>query len=395
MNTDIKDNVAILQKASEKYYNGVDSELSDEEFDLRVEQLQKLDPDNPFLLTVGAKPIGTVVEHTTPIGSQEKLKTRKEFDDWCGKILNNQVYNPFVLQYKLDGCTIVLYYEDGNLKRAVTRGDGYSGEDITSNVLQMQNVKKKLPIKWTGSLRGEIMLHIKSFNEHFKPIGYKNPRNTVSGMSRDQKENNLFKHFRIYYFDVMDGETFEKEYDIVDEHGRIKFITKTLGLEAVHTEFCTTPDEVWTGYEEIQKSRETLDFEIDGVIVRANSLAVQKEMGVSSDLRPKGQRCIKFPPLGAVTTLKIVHLTIGHTGAIIPNGILEPVNIGGVTVTNVLLNNFEEIERLKLKINGRVKIIRAGDVIPKAIMYCGDIFRCPECGFTGTEQEQQNHHKDI
>lgn len=171
----------------------------------------------------------------------------------------------------------------------------------------------------------------------------------------------------------------------------MQFLTE-LGLKHVDTFICSNPDGIWEEYQNKEKERMGLDFLVDGVIVRANSVEAQDKLGMSSDLRPKGQRCIKFTAQGEMTTLESVELSIGHTGAIIPTGKLKPVEIDGVTVSSVLLNNFEEIERLGIRINGKVKIIRAGDVIPKTDAYIGDIYKCPECGFEGTKDEQMQYH---
>jgi DNA ligase (NAD+) len=350
MNSTVQEIVKKLQQDSDAYYNCTGTHMSDAEFDALKDQLRELDPDNQFLKSVGAPPIGTVMKHRIPMGSQEKLKDKDEYDRWVKLINNTQV----VVQWKLDGSSVALYYKNGKLTHALTRGDGIEGEVITENVLRMQNVKAEIP-GFTGSLRGEIMLSKSNFEKHFKPLGHKNPRNTAAGLARNQKEGALQQHLMVVYYDIENG-------PLATEVDRITKIA-SFGLFAVFTIQCA-PEEVWTKYHEIEAQRNVCDFEMDGVIIRANDLAIQKALGGSSDGRPKGQRCIKFTSLKAITTLEGILITQGHTGAMIPTGMLKPVQIGGVTVSNVLLNNYDYIEQLGLTEGCQLEIERAGDVIP-------------------------------
>lgn len=353
--------VSQISKASESYYNANGEVMTDAEFDALVDELRSLDPSNEILSSVGAPPIGQVFDHKIKVGSQEKLKTREDFDRWCDKVeAAGKSPQQYMLQHKLDGLTVVLYYEDGILIRALTRGDGSRGEDVTRNVLMMGNVSRRLPEKFTGSIRGEVMLPINTFKLVFEPMGYANPRNTAAGKLRDQKATaDILKHFRVYYFDYIPEDRL-----MATESECINGLFN-LNLDAVTHWLFASRDEVWAKYEEIKATRSSLDYEIDGVIVRAHDLNVQREMGVSQDIRPKAQRCIKFEAASGISTLIGVELSIGHTGAIVPTARVKPVEIGGVTVSNIFLNNFEEIDRLGIQIGDDVNIIRAGDVIPK------------------------------
>jgi len=357
---DVEERVRVLKAASESYYNSGTPLMTDAEYDLLIDELRIADPNNAFLKKVGAAPSGEIFKHIIPVGSQEKLKNREEFDSWIKQVneaSQGQNVTGYVIQFKLDGITIVLYYENGNFIRALTRGDGTKGECISTNVLKMQNVKSNLPQNFTGQLRGEILLPKSVFAQEFAKLGYKNPRNTVAGLSRDQKTTDLQKHFIVKYFDSF-GVELKTELDR-------KELFDQFDLDSVETKFFSNPEELWQAYKQIEENRSSLDFEIDGVIMRAMSLAAQEKMGMSSDLRPRGQRCIKFEAMGAATKLVSVELTIGHTGAIIPTGKLQPVNIGGVTISSVLLNNYDEIRRLDIAVGDTVRVIRAGDVIPK------------------------------
>lgn len=362
---EIEDLVEKIKAANSAYYNADPKGLviSDHEYDAAIDQLKKLDPAHDILQKVGAAPLGTTFEHTHKVGSQEKLKTREEYDRWCSK-LDEEGGEPqkLVLQEKLDGLTVVLYYKNGVLVRALTRGDGDKGEDVTQNVVKMQNVRRQLPKAFTGYIRGEVMLNKSTFRHVFEPLGFANPRNTAAGKLRDQKAGSeLLRHFKVLYFDYCaEDRSLDTEMDALGE-------LMALGLDVV-THWCfETPAQVWEKYESIKAVRSALDHEIDGVIVRANNLDVQRRMGMSTDSRPKAQRCIKFDAARGVSQLIDVIYSIGHTGAIVPTANVKPVEIGGVTVSNIFLNNFEEIERLGIQIGDDVEIIRAGDVIPKII----------------------------
>jgi DNA ligase (NAD+) len=269
----------------------------------------------------------------------------------------------FVIQWKIDGSSISLDYKKGKLINATTRGSGTEGELVTSNVKRMQNAPHILPIPFTGSLRGEIILLNSTFKEIFKPRGDKNPRNTAAGLVRNQKPEaaEFQKHLKIVYYDIITEEKFSTEIE------RINYIKTQLKLETVETISCNTADEAWEQYQKMEQRRPTLDFEVDGVVVRTNSVTLQEKLGTGSDLRPKWARAIKFTSLKAITTLEGILITQGHTGAMIPTGMLKPVEIGGVTVSNVLLNNYDYIEQLGLTEGCQVEIERAGDVIPRVI----------------------------
>ena len=362
-----------LKQASAAYYNSGQAIMSDEEYDSLVEQLRQQDPDNAFFKSVGATPPeGATVKHLIPMGSQAKLADKADFDRWAKGVCPPPNKPLLVLQLKLDGSSVALNYEKGRLASAVTRGNGLEGEDITANVLRMQNVKKTLPGGdgksggFTGSIRGEMLMRVKTFDEVVSKIEtssgevYQNPRNAVAGIARDRKGNDLQKHVSVIFYDVCsDSESFATEED------RVAFLKETLGVETVETHSYSTPEKAWEAFKKLEETRDKLEFQCDGVVVRANSLECQRRLGTSSDLRPKGQRCIKFAAPGAVTDLLDMEIAVGHTGAVIPRAILRPVEVDGVTITHATLCNFEEVARLGIAKGDRVRITRRGGVIPK------------------------------
>lgn len=357
---DIKKLTEQLKQASTAYYNTGEVLMTDQEYDQKLEQLKQLDQHNPFLKTVGAPPIGTIQEHKIPMGSQSKLKDKTEFERWIKTISNTNLPYKYVTQHKLDGSSLAVNYENGKLVSAISRGDGLKGEILTQNVLRMQNIKKELPNAFTGSLRGEMMLSIPVFNETFKPLGHKNPRNTASGLSRNRKEEaeELQKHMKVIFYDIASKDYFETEYD------KLEYINTKLGLEIVPTMYFKNTEDVWDYYKNLENSRNVLQYEIDGIIIRGNSLEIQEQLGMNSNMCPKGQACLKFVTNKAETTLREVIITIAHTGAMVPAGVLDPVEIGGATISNVLLNNYDYINELGLTKGCRIIIERAGDIIP-------------------------------
>lgn len=350
--------VQMIEAAADAYYNTGNPVMADAEYDLLVEKLRGIDPEHPVLYRVGARPMGQTFKHNIPAGSQEKLKDKNAYDRWVAQA-RDYGCRRFAKGHKLDGLTAVLDYEKGRLVRVLSRGTGFLGSDLTANAIEMKNVKMCLPIPFTGSLRGEVILSKSDFAEYFAPLGYTNPRNSASGVSSDQKGTGLHKHLKIIFFDCVgdDGSATEED--------RLRYMTDILGLEVSPTDFFDDPQDLWDSWLQLAAVRDSLDYEIDGVVVRVNEIGIQEQMGSTADLRPKSQRCLKFEAMGALTELVDVELSIGSNGAIIPTGKLKPVQIGGVTVSSALLANFGEIKRLDIAVGDEVYVTRRGDVIPK------------------------------
>jgi DNA ligase (NAD+) len=351
MITEVKDLETKLREASNAYYNSSPL-LSDEEFDKLRDELESLDPNNKFLKEIGAR-IQTgawpKIKHKHFMGSQDKVKTKEEFQKWAeGK-------SKVVLTDKLDGSTIAITYHNGQLVNAVTRGDGTEGEDITTNVLKMKNVQEFMP-GFSGTLRGEMMLTLSTFNTHFQPKGYKNARNAANGVARDKSGSDLVPHIKVLYFDVIT--TLEQK----SELDKKKTVEK-YNLEYVRCKGPYTVDELWKAFEKVTQERPTLDWEIDGVVVKINALSEQQNLGDLNG-RPRGQVAIKFTSQSEETLLKNIDWQVGKNGRITPVAILEPVHIGGVTIARCTLNNRDYIDRLNVSVGATVVITRNNDVIP-------------------------------
>jgi len=344
----------LLKKASDAYYGGGAPIMSDQEFDALRDRLLALDPSNPFLRQVGA-PIKLSAwpkkKHDYHMGSLSKVNVSEEYLNWAkGKDGLVQV------SHKLDGSTIALTYDRGKLLHAVTRGDGDEGEEITPNVLQMANVKESLSIPFSGVLRGEMILSKSVFATHFSPKGYKNPRNAANGCARDKKGNGLLKHIQVIYFDLKSSSDLKS---LTSEELKEKFV-RSMGLEFVSCAYMGI-DKVWAYFESFDRG--SLPHEIDGLVVKLCDMSSQEAFGVV-DGRPKGQIAIKFEAETATTKLNSITWQVGLSGRITPVAELEPIDLGGVTISRSTLNNLDYINALGVEIGDIVEVARLNDVIP-------------------------------
>jgi DNA ligase (NAD+) len=380
------------------YYNQK-PEISDAEFDTLEDELRDLDPDNPVLSAVGAEPgagdarVGLPTKrHKIPMGSLEKIPEAR-LEQWAAKA------GPlFLVQEKLDGISLELEYTRGELVDAITRGDGIVGEVVTHNAVQFQNVKRKLDSRFTGSVRGEVILRKTVFEEHFVGKDFANPRNTVSGTVRKKHgDRSLNRHFEMFYYDVVreDGE-FETEKQ------KMAFLADDLGLRLAVSYFDRDLAGVRALYVQYQGEdgkpgqRFQLDYEIDGLVVRADSIARQKELGVLHN-RPRFATAYKFPSSGATTILRAVEWSCRTGFRVTPVARLEPVQVGGVKVSNATLHNLDYVEALGVRAGDLVLVERKGDVIPQVVRVVesrggpkpAPPVDCPSCG---TKLEMSGKH---
>lgn len=373
----IKELENLIKEAQETYYAGEPS-ISDDQYDAYFDELKSLDPFNELITKVGTDLSGTKLKklkHEIPMGSQNKVNTEKEFLSWVQKTKSDR----FVVQEKLDGLSVELVYRDGKLLHAVTRGDSVTGEDITHNVQHMKNVFIKL-LGVTGSFRGEIILPKSSFDKYFKGESYSNPRNASAGVSRREDYNPLIKHLMVIYYDcIIPNKTFEKESD------KIEYM-KSIKLSCVRTIKCSANTAIeWYRYYEACE-RADLDYEIDGLVVKVNNLDRQVSLGEINS-RPKGQVAWKFKPEMRKSRVLDVSWDVGKTGRITPVAELEPVSVGGVTISRATLHNYSNLKKLGVYIGADVLIYRAGDVIPAVhsvlvpdpLSIIGYARRCPIC----------------
>ncbi|WP_279051718.1 NAD-dependent DNA ligase LigA [Cedecea davisae] len=370
----------------EHLYHVLDNpEIPDAEYDRLMRELRELEEAHPELITqdsptqrVGAAPLSefTQVRHEVPMLSLDNV-----FDEASYLAFNKRVQDrlkstdalTFCCELKLDGLAVSLLYEDGVLVRAATRGDGTTGENITANVRTI----RAIPLKLTGEniprrveVRGEVFLPQAGFekiNEDARRTGGKvfaNPRNAAAGSLRQLDPRVTAKRpltFFCYGVGLLEGG------ELPASHMERLQQFKAWGLPVSdRIRLCNTPEEVLAFYHQVEADRPTLGFDIDGVVIKVDSLALQETLGFVARA-PRWAVAFKFPAQEQMTTVRDVEFQVGRTGAITPVARLEPVQVAGVLVSNATLHNADEIERLGLRIGDRVVIRRAGDVIPQVV----------------------------
>jgi len=368
------------------YYVLDNPEISDAEFDTLMQQLKDLESQHPALVTpdsptqrVGGKPReGFVkVRHSTPMLSLDNTYNEEELRDWERRVheLTGRSQVDYVCELKLDGMSLALVYQDGRLARGVTRGDGSIGEDVTLNIRTVRSVPLSIPkdtLKKAGipadfEVRGELLMPLSSFkkmNEERQAKGlslFANPRNATAGTVR-QLESRVTAERRLDYFSYMllvDGRTyFDRHSKTLDALEAAKFKVNQ-ARKLVHS-----MDEVWAFIQEWEGKRESLPYEIDGIVVKVDRLALQDELGFTGKA-PRWAIAYKYAARVGITKLEDIRVQVGRTGKLTPVAMLAPVLIGGTTVRNATLHNLDEIERLGVKIGDWVQVERGGDVIPK------------------------------
>jgi DNA ligase (NAD+) len=364
-------------------------EISDADYDALFDELQALETAHPELITpdsptqrVGATPLDGFAEvrHEVPMLSLEKATTVEELLDWDRrnrKLLGTEDPLPYSCEPKIDGVAVSLRYESGLLVRAATRGDGSTGEDITANVRTIQAV----PLKLRGQaskrgmpsvieVRGEIYMPIAAFNAFNQAAAADgertlvNPRNGASGSLRQlDPKVTAARPLSLFCYGIgqISGEDMPATQTAQGQRLReLGLRTNPLFQSCADIEACSAYVE-W-----LQAQRDDLDYEIDGVVIKVDSVAAQQTLGTLTR-RPRWAMAFKYPAQEATTKLLDVEFQVGRTGAITPVARLEPVFVGGVTVSNATLHNMDEIRRLDLRIGDTVLIHRAGDVIPKVM----------------------------
>ncbi|MEN9580702.1 MAG: NAD-dependent ligase LigA [Pseudomonadota bacterium] len=356
-----------ILKAKQAYYYGSEPLMSDARYDALEDELRALSPGDPVLELVGAPvPPDNILQkakHRIPMGSQSKVNSAEEYKTWYEKSAPGAAVQASL---KGDGASAAAYYEAGRLQQVISRGDGFEGEDITANALKF----KGLPAyaadsdgrEFNGAVRFEVILTVEDWGR-VDPERSKNPRNAGSGIMgrKNGEQSQLLSAFAFSLDEQRDGESVVFE----SEEMRIERL-KELGFQTLETQLCEELPVALAYFEKVKSGREHLPFWIDGVVFKVNNLAQQEALGTTAN-RPKGQVAWKFDSQGAETTLLAYSLSVGHTGAIIPTAQLAPVTIGGTTVSNALLNNWDEIARLDVAVGDQVWLIKANDIIPKIV----------------------------
>lgn len=300
-----------------------------------------------------------------------------DFDERIKKFLNSEKTIEYLCELKFDGLSMELIYQNGHLVQAITRGDGTVGEDVTQNIKTIKSIPLKLRHKSPPELfevRGEVLMFKEDFaklNESQQENGqqtFANPRNAAAGTVRQLDSRMAASRplrFFGYALGAVEGITFKSQMEIQEyfaEHG----IPTTLKYNGSLLKVAKGPEEVVEYYHQIEKLRPQLPFDIDGVVIKVNSLHLQDELGLVAR-SPRWATAAKFKPEQAQTTIEDIVVQVGRTGALTPVAVMTPVKVGGVTVTNATLHNQDEIDRKDVRIGDTVVIQRAGDVIPEVV----------------------------
>lgn len=393
-----------IDKYDNLYYRGIKTGLiPDSQYDALKRELKDLCPEDERHTRVGVpynlEELRTKVEHTIPMGSLDNTDNGiSGYQDWYDSMRQAAGVAPgedieICASLKVDGSSVGLSYANGKLIRALSRGNGTQGDLITANAMNFQHVSTAIDYDGDLQVRGEAILFKEDFeklNEGVAPTDRGNPRNDGAGIigRLNGTESNFI---RFLAFNVHNG------HDLKTEQEKFEFLA-SLGFEHVPFQICKSVEEFRAYYDSVFGMRDDLPFEIDGIVVTVNSVALQQKFITSdpkSRLRPKYSRAVKFDIKTNTTKITGVIITVGHTGSVIPTAILETVRIGGVNVSNALLNNWNEIERLGVAIGDTVLVGLAGDIIPRVLSVekrAESIFKCPTCGFVGNEEEQLSHH---
>ncbi|MEE8122299.1 MAG: NAD-dependent DNA ligase LigA [Anaerolineales bacterium] len=362
--------------------------ISDHEYDRLMRELQALESEFPELITpdspthrVGGEAAeGFVrVSHPVPILSLSSAHSDDEVRAWFDRIakLDERVRDSnFTVEPKLDGLTVVLHYENGVFTLGTTRGDGEVGEDITSSLKTVRSLPLHIPVIVSGPkpparlvVRGEAIIYLDDFqklNDELEAAGertYVNPRNTASGALRQLDPSlTASRPIRLLCYDIVDSDG-----PVPQEQWEALVYLKALGFPVPSDITLESDLDATLGrYQDWIRRRDSLPYEADGIVVKLNDLQLSRELGVVGK-DPRGAIAYKFPAQVVTTCLEDIGLNVGRTGVVTPFAILEPVEVGGVTVRQATLHNFDFIHEKDIRVGDRVLIKRAGDVIPYVI----------------------------
>jgi len=411
----------LLGRALIAYHVEDDPVMSDAEYDRLYDELVALEEEHPELVTadsptqrVGAPASDRFrkVRHLEQMGSLEKVTTDEALVKWADDVrkrLGTDEPVAYVVEPKIDGLAVNLTYENGLFVRGATRGDGVQGEDVTPNLRTI----KAIPLRMRGDrppavveVRGEVYLPLSGFrelNERLAGTSQKlapNPRNAAAGSLR--QKNSAITADRplstwIYGTGAADGITFESQSEMLEWLRERGFRTNPFAerLESI--------EDVAARCREWETKRIELDYEIDGIVIKVDSLEQQRRLGALHS-RPRWARAFKWAPMTAETKLLEIRIRVGRTGALNPWAVMEPVEVGGVTVSRATLHNEEDINRKQIREGDIVIVQRAGDVIPQIVGPAGGVhqpgtkeFRmpknCPLCGFEVVKPEGEVMHR--
>lgn len=344
----------LITRYQKSYYDG-EGEISDAEFDKLWDELKALDPANPILHKVGADSGNfQKIHHVMPMGSQEKAANPEQFLAWAEK----HKYDEYLVEYKLDGASLELQYENGYLKRAVTRGDGTIGDDITANARKMGGVnaaiyKDGLLVPFTGGIRGEVIMTHEVHKTHFPDKA--NCRNAANGLMK-RKDGKGSEFLKLIVYDALS--TDGKSYFNYEEE-KIRWLMDC-GFNVVKLVICKSPERVIAYRAKVMEERASLEYDIDGLVIKERTI----NLADASRDRPDRQIAFKFSLEEAVTTLREVEWSVSG-GTYTPVAIFDEVELNGTRVQRASLANPDTLRKLGVAIGSHVVVVKRGEIIPK------------------------------
>lgn len=394
-----------IDRHNELYYQQSAPEISDLEFDMLLERLKQLEAEFPDLITpdsptqrIGGKATSLKpFVHTVPLMSLDNsydLEDLKSFTERCERLADGRKVE-YVAELKIDGLSVALHYENGYLTAGATRGDGVRGDDVTPNVKTIKKIPLKLKIDGVGhaEVRGEVFLSRSRFqkiNEELEMQGertFANPRNCASGTLR-MLDSQIVASRRLdmFPYDVLSGS--QKMFATHWEN--FEWLAANGFHVNPHRALCGSFEQLSAFVAEMEAVRDSLDYEIDGVVVKVNSTQLQQEFGATTKA-PRWAIAYKYPARQATTKLLDIQVQVGRTGALTPVAYLEPVLLAGTTVARASLHNEDEINRLDIKLGDTVMIEKSGEIIPQVLGVVTSKrdgsereytfpTECPECG---------------
>ena len=386
----------------DRYYNQDTPEISDYEYDqlmLRLKDIEKNNPeiiakDSPTQIIGGTakREAGVTVEHNVPMLSIQDVFTKEEVLDWVHEVRALHPDARFDVEQKIDGLSMSIRYENGNLVLAETRGDGLVGEDVTANALVIPDVVKKLKNAYGYlELRGEVYMSHKSFdavNARQELLGKKvfaNPRNCAAGTLR-QLDSKMVKErgLSMYIFNIQSGD----DELMRSHHEGLSKLADEDGIKTAPSVLCTTDEEILAQIDAIGEARGDLEYDIDGAVIKIDQVEYRNDFPAGSKYSA-GHIAYKYPPEEKETTITDIELSVGMTGRVNPTAIFTPIRLCGTTVSRATLHNQDFIDNLGINIGKKVLVYKSGEIIPKIKAVVDDkdkdsVYKipdkCPVCG---------------
>jgi len=396
-----QEKIDILKKWAYAYYVEDNPIATDEEYDKLYHEVLDYETAHPDEAAADSptKRVGGVIrdeftkaKHIKRMWSMEDVFTTEEVQEWLKRVEKNVGKCEYFCEPKFDGASMNLLYDDGRLIRAITRGDGVVGEEVTDNVRTIRSVPLTIDYQGLIEIRGEVVIRKDDFeainkerlDEGEQPFA--NPRNAAAGSLR-QLDSSITAKRRLVFYPWGIGENFLAQKRLSE---KMDFVYAQGFLRPPYAKECNTIEEIETFYQFLVSKREVIPMMMDGMVIKVDDIGKEEELGYTVKF-PKWMCAYKFPAIEKVTKIEAITLQVGRTGVITPVAEIAPVNIEGAMVSRATLHNFDEIERKDIRIGDSVIIIRSGDVIPKIIKVLEDrrtgdeipVKRptvCPTCG---------------